>query len=97
MHGVFQRILPISYFFLENVEIQFTAIGVSETWLNETNQNLYGIKGYSQVNNYRPEKRGGCVSLFFNESIEYCRRNDLSFMNNSIESIFVDLSSINSK
>ena len=43
--------------FLENVEIQFTAIGVSETCLNETNQNLYGIKGYSQVNNYRPEKR----------------------------------------
>ena len=78
--------------FLENVEIQFTAIGVSETWLNETNQNLYGIKGYSQVNNYRPEKRGGGVSLFFNESLEYCRRNDLSFMNNSVESIFVDIS-----
>ena len=42
--------------------------------------NLYGIKGYSQVNNYRPEKRGGGVSLFFNESLEYCRRNDLSFI-----------------
>ena len=78
--------------FLENVEIQFTAIGVSETWLNETNQNLYGIKGYSQVNNYRPEKRGGRFSLFFNESLEYCRRNDLSFINNSIESICVDIS-----
>ena len=46
--------------FLENVEIQFTAIGVSETWLNGTNQNLYGIKGYSQVN----KKRGGGDSLF---------------------------------
>ena len=43
--------------FLENIEIQFTVIGLSETWLNETNQNLYGIKGYSQVNNYGPEKR----------------------------------------
>ena len=59
---------------------------------NETNQNLYGIKGYSQVNNYRPEKRGGGVSLFFNESLEYCRRNALSIMNSSIESFFVDVS-----
>ena len=42
--------------FLENVAIQFSAIGVSETWHNETNQKLYGIKGYTKVNNYRPEK-----------------------------------------
>ena len=59
---------------------------------SKTNQNLYGMKGYFQINNYRPEKRGGGVSLFFNESLEYCRRNDLSIMNNYIESIFVDVS-----
>ena len=67
-------------------------IGVYETWSNETYQNVYGIKGSSQVNNCRLDKRRGVVFLFINESFQYCKRDDLSIIKNCIESVFVDIS-----
>ena len=68
-------------------------IGISETWLSENNQNVYDIKGYLRINNCSPGKWEVMFFLLFNASLKYCRRDDLSTVNNSIESIFVDASS----
>ena len=37
--------------FLEEIQHTFSIIGISETWLNEDNVNLYGISGYESFHN----------------------------------------------
>ena len=49
---------------------------------------IYSIIWYYQVNNGQPEK-GEVVFLCFDESLEHCKRDDLSIMNNSIEYVFL--------
>ena len=53
--------------YVHNLKIDFDVIGLTETWINEANTNLYNIEGYVQRDIYRKEKRGGGVSLYVKE------------------------------
>ena len=58
--------------------------------MNRDNKDRYGLHGYIPVHNCR-DTRGGRVSLYMRQTLEHISRDDLSFMNNNIESIFIEL------
>ena len=77
--------------YLQGIGFRFTVIGISETWLTESNANCYGLNGYQHVYLCRKSKRGGGVSLFINENFTVNVRTDLEIMTDSIEMIFIEL------
>ena len=78
--------------FIENVNFNFTVIGITETWLNCDNVDCYGMPGYSHYYLYREHKRGGGVSLFINSKLSVKSRDDLKVMSNGLEALFVEIS-----
>ena len=80
--------------FLESLNLDYYIIGLSETWLNQDNNDLFTIQGYSCVNNYRTSKTGGGVSLFLKDHLQYTLRADLSIFNESLESVFVEINNV---
>ena len=77
--------------YLEALDHNFTAIGISESWLKEYNVDRHVLDGYKAVHKYRPLRSGGGVSIFIQESLEYFTREDLCHQNNSIESVFIEI------
>ena len=76
--------------YLETIQYNFTMIGLTETWLNDTNYDLYGLQGYNFVEQHRSSLGGGvalCVMKHFN----YIERPDLALYDNDIESIFIEV------
>ena len=78
-------------FFLQNINIDFSVVGVSETWLNDSNVDTCNISGYNHVCNYRKGEQGGGVSLFLRQGIDDQTCDYLTLMND-FESVFVQLS-----
>lgn len=72
----------------ENLNISFDVIGLTETWLNEANANLYDMKGYVQRESCREGSRGGGVSLNIKEDLSFNVRNYLTVSNYEFESIY---------
>ena len=77
--------------FLNNLEYNFAVIGLSETWIKESNVELCNIEGYNCEHLYRKDRIGGGVSIMVNSCITYSVRNDLSILNNDIEAIFIEI------
>ena len=71
--------------------IEFSIIGISETWLSESTVSCYQISGYNSEHLYRTSKRGGGVSIFIKTNIKYTRRTDLDIINDNIEAIFIEI------
>ena len=66
----------------------FDIIAFSETWLNENTFNLCNIEGYVTESKHR-DRVGGGVALLVKQPLEYCVREDVSFCNEFIESLFI--------
>ena len=83
--------------YLHCLNFQFSVVGLTETWYNESNVGLYGLPGFNQEDRYR-SKRGGGVSIHIKTSINYKPRTDLDIFNDDIESVFIEIEgkSINS-
>ena len=77
--------------YLDSLNHKFSFIGLSETWLNKHNKDLYGLQGYKGIHSVRAKRRGGGVSIYLKDSIEYFPRNDLSCQNNVMESVFIEV------
>ena len=77
--------------YLDCLNFSFPFVAASETWLNDSNVDLYELRGYQQENNYRKNRRGGGVSIFIKEGIEYKLRPDLDIYNDDIETIFIEI------
>ena len=69
---------------------EFNTIGLSETWLNNSNKNLYNLPMYDSEHFIRENKRGGSVSLMINKLIPYTNRVDLVPNNAHFEAVFVE-------
>ena len=74
-----------------NLNVEFSVIGLSETWVKDSNVDLYNINGYRGEHVYRSGKCGGGVSLYVREHIDYIQRSDLIKFNEFIESVFVEI------
>ena len=66
-------------------------IGISETWINNDNESLIHLPGYSFVNINRKTKSFGGVGMFIPSALTYRVRNDLNLQKDDIiESIFIE-------
>ena len=71
--------------------MEFSVIGMSETWLQDCNCNLYNVAGYNLIENHRSTKKGGGVAIFLKRGISYQNRNDLEHMGDIYESVFIEI------
>ena len=73
-------------------------IGISETWLNDTTQDLVNLPGYSFLSNHRTTKPGGGVGLYLQNDFEYKVLPESNFSDpDVIESLFVEINVPNGK
>jgi hypothetical protein len=49
----------------------FSAIGVSETWLNDLTCDSVNISGYNFISNHRSTKTGGGVGIYLHDFLQY--------------------------
>jgi len=77
--------------YLQTLAHKFCFIGLSETWLTESDASLYNIDGYQKVDNCRPDKNGGGVSLLIRNGIMFKERNDLNTIMDHAEIVFVEI------
>ena len=78
--------------FTKNLSLEFSIIGLTETWFKDTNVLLYSLDGYNHEYEYRNNRSGGGVSLFIKNKFNYKLREDLMICNEFIESLFIELS-----
>ena len=78
--------------FLEGININFSVLSFTETWLTEYIIYLHNFTGYSHVYKLRDKRRGGGVSMFINNRLNFQVRNDIIFNLNNIDLIPVEIS-----
>jgi exonuclease III len=76
---------------LDTSTIDFNLIALSETWLHQDNADSYGLKGFKHEYLTRKDKKGGGVSIFIKDSLNYKSRTDLNYMSNSTEMLWIEL------
>lgn len=77
--------------YLTNLNHNFSVIGLTETWLSDTNVDLGNLDGYSHDHFCRQNKTGGGVSLYVKDHLKYERRRDLETHNSCIETVIIEL------
>ena len=50
---------------LENLQHEFSLIGITETWLKDDDCDLYAIQGYNVVEKHRQNRSGGGGGLLY--------------------------------
>ena len=84
--------------YLNLLDHHFIFVGVTETWMKDSNCDLFCLKGYHMVESHRG-RQGGWVSIFVREHISFFERPDLknpkkkqtNKFNDNIESIFIEI------
>ena len=83
--------------FVSSSSFDFSIICFSETWLDEsslTSQSLYELPHYKSIHQIRNYGKGGGVSIYIKDSINFKPRPDLSINNTveqHVESISIEL------
>ena len=76
--------------FLGSLALNFSVIGITETWLDNSSH-LSDIQGYSFIHNPRADRDGGGVGLYLAEHLKFKNRADLTFVIDCAESLFVEV------
>ena len=76
--------------YLQLLDHEFTVIGLTETWLNDSSCEIYGINGYKSVEKHRSGMGGG-VALFMRDNLTFTERNDLAHFDEDIESVYIEI------
>ena len=77
--------------FVDNVGLDFSVIGLSETWLCDWNSKLYNIPGYNFIEAHRSSRKGGGVGMYLRDVIPFQHRNDLVMPDCNCECIFIEV------
>ena len=77
--------------YLHNIQHQFTVIGITETWLQNHNCNLYDMPGYALIECHRVTRMRGGVAIFLKDDVCYSIRTDLNHFDDVWESIFIEI------
>ena len=76
---------------MNSFNISFQVIGLTETWLNDANDDIFKLENYNFVNVNRSNKNGG-VGIYISNQMKYKLRTDLNLnYENSIESVFIEI------
>ena len=66
-------------------------IGLSETWFSSNPSAYFSLPGFNLVENSRVNKRGGGVAFYIPESLKFEIRDELTYMNSTLESLFIEV------
>lgn len=77
--------------YLESLKFNFSVIGLSETWLSDSNKQCYALQGYNHISQCRPNKTGGGVSLFVKDSLSFKVRHEFARNELYIEALFIEI------
>ena len=77
--------------YFANLQFEFTMLGVTETWLNDTNFDQFSMPGYHFIENHRSGRCGGGVGIFLKNNCNFCVRDDLVVFNDHFESVFLEI------
>ena len=77
--------------YLSLLNYNFRIIGITETWLKESNHEIYNLLHYNHLKRYRSERDGGGVSLFIDCKLNYVERDDISIVSDVVETIFAEI------
>ena len=69
----------------------FIVIGLSETWLNDDDIDLYGLCGYTVISHHRVDSAGGGVAVCVQDHVYFKERPDLSYFDEDCETVFVEM------
>lgn len=75
--------------YLASLKHGFHVIGITETWLEDSNIDLYGVEGYNHVGICREGRSGGGILLYLQDGISYKVRS--RECKPYCESIFIDI------
>ena len=76
---------------LSSLEINFSIVGISETWLGASFHSV-DIDGFRFVHKYRQSRPGGGVGLYVSNDIEFKEREDFCFSDVDIaDSLFIEV------
>ena len=79
-------------YYLDNLKLNFSFIGFSETWATLSNKDTLNIPGYRHEQCIRSnKKKGGGTSLYIHNTIQYKIRKDLTLDKKQFESIFIEV------
>ena len=83
---------------LNSIKHTFSIIALSETWLKTVPHSYYSLPGYGLiVNNRHGDKAGGGVALYISSELNVIAREDLNISDDTLESLFVEISNPKSK
>lgn len=83
--------------YLSSLNNDFDIVALSETWLNAYNRDLFTLPGCVAESRIREDRAGGGVSLLLRDTLKYKMRDDLSEVNESIESLSVEITSLDKR
>lgn len=77
--------------FLSNLDIKFSIIGITETWLQDAVHSV-DIDGYNFIHKHRSNRSGGGVGLYLSNELEFKIRGDLIIDEvETAESLFIEI------
>ena len=77
---------------LSMLSCRFDAICITESWLNDHTEPLYGIPGYRAYHSLRPVGlRGGGISVFISQGFQATEVRGSRISNQTIESLFINV------
>ena len=76
---------------LDTIDVQFSTLSLTETWLQDHNSELYEIDGFTHVSQIRSNKGGGGVSIFIRNNISFKTREDLNYNSTDYQLLWVEL------
>ena len=86
------------------IDNPFNILVFTETWLTVDNEQLCNFEGYKPLHLLRPiddqfdlKTKGGGVSMFIKENVEFIYRKDLSLTTPTVECLFIELLHENKK
>ena len=76
---------------LKNLELRFSFIGITETWIRDSSH-YTDISGYNFVHDPRKDRTGGGVGLYLADNFDFKCSHDLVFSSTECaESLFVEI------
>ena len=76
--------------FLGRIALNFSVIGITETWLDDISHSS-DIPGFNFIHNHRVDRVGGGVGLYLADHLNFKQRADLAFSDGCAESLFVEI------
>ena len=77
--------------YLNVLDFSFPIIGLTETWLSDSNSDLFSIEGYEFIEWHRQTRSGGGVGILMKNNLNFIYRDDMSHFDEFCESLCVEI------